>query len=263
MPHVTSADGTSIAYEVRGSGPPLLLVDGAMCSRRMGPMPAIADALSDQFSVWIFDRRERGESGSTPPWSRDKEIDDISALLQAMGPAPMMFGISSGALIAAEAAAANPQIQKLALFEGPMIIDDTHPPIPESFLPDVTRHIAKGDRDAAVKMFMRYVGMPGFALFIMSKLPFWKKITVNAHTLPYDLAFVAPLQQGKPLDPADWAGVTMPTLVMDGGKSPTYMRNAQKHWVETLPRATYRTLPGQTHNVKTDAIAPVLREFFQ
>lgn len=261
MPFITSKDGTKIAYEVRGIGPALLLVDGAMCSRDMGPMPAIADALSDKFSVWIFDRRGRGGSGNNLPWTMEKEIDDITALLDAMGDNPMMFGISSGALLAARAAAGG-KVTRLALFEAPMIVDGTHPPMPADFVPGIERHVANGKPSEAAKDFMRYVGMPGIALFIMSMLPFWKKVTVNAHTLPYDLSFVEPYQAGKPLKKSDWADISMPVLVMDGGKSPTYMRNAQKQWADILPDAQYKTLPGQTHNVKTDAIAPELRTFF-
>lgn len=266
MSFVTSADGTRIAYETRGSGPALLLVDGAMCSRDMGPMPAIADALSDRFSVTIFDRRGRGESGNNLPWSMDKEIADITAILDAIeektGEPPMVFGISSGAILAARVAAANPAIKKLALYEAPMIVDETHRPMSSAFVPRVEAAVKSGRSGAAAKLFMRYVGMPGIAVAIMSMLPFWKKVTVNEHTLPYDLSFVAPLQQGKRLDPKDWAGVTMKTLVLDGGKSPAYMRNAQRHWAESLPNARYDTLPGQTHNVKTEAIAPVLAAFF-
>ena len=266
MPFVTSADGTRIAYETEGSGPALLLIDGAMCSRDMGPMRALSAALSDRFTVWIFDRRGRGDSGNTLPWSADKEIADIAALLAEMesrtGAAPMVFGISSGAILAAKATAAHAGIARLALYEAPMIVDDTHAPMSPDFVPSVRRAVDSGRPDTAAKLFMSYVGMPKIALFIMSLLPFWKKVTVNAHTLPYDLGFVEPYQGGKRLDPADWAALTMPTLVMDGGKSPTYMRNAQKHWADILPDARYKTLDGQTHNVKTEAIAPVLAQFF-
>lgn len=262
MPFVISADGTRIAYEVRGKGPALLLVDGAMCARNMGPMPALADALSDRFSVYIFDRRGRGESGDTKPWSLAREVADISALLAVMGDRPMVFGISSGALLAAKAAAANPQIVKLALFEGPMIVDGTHAPMPADFVPRINAQIAQGKIDTAVKMFMAYVGMPGFMLWIMPLMPMWKKITVNGPTLPNDLAIVEPYQQGKPLVATDWAGVTMPTLVLDGGKSPPYMRNSQKLWASVLPDARYDTLAGQTHNVKIEVLAPVLGRFF-
>ncbi|MBU1174750.1 MAG: lysophospholipase [Alphaproteobacteria bacterium] len=266
MPFVTSADGTRIGYETRGSGSPLLLVDGAMCSRDMGPMPAIAEALSDRFGIYLFDRRGRGESGNTLPWSMDREIEDISALVaeivEKTGEPPMVFGISSGAILAARAAAANTRIRRLALYEAPMIVDDTHAPMPADFVARVRSEVERGRAGAAAKLFMAYVGMPGIAVFIMSLLPFWKKVTVNAHTLPYDLSLVEPLQKGKRLDHGAWAGVTMETLVLDGGKSPAYMRNAQRHWANTLPNARYDTLPGQTHNVKTEAIAPVLATFF-
>jgi pimeloyl-ACP methyl ester carboxylesterase len=262
MPFVTSKDGTKIAYETRGKGPALLLIDGAMCSRQMGPMPALADALADRFTVWIFDRRGRGESGDTGPYSTEREVEDIAALVEKSGGNPFVFGISSGAILAAKAVKAAPGVKKLALFEGPMIVDNTHPPPPADFLPQTRALVAAGRLGDAVKKFMRLVGVPGFVLVIMPLMPVWKKITINAATLPNDLTLVEPLQQGKALDPAEWAHVRMPTLVIDGGKSPVYMRNAQRQWSKVLPDAAYKTLPGETHNVKTASIALVLMEFF-
>jgi pimeloyl-ACP methyl ester carboxylesterase len=261
MPAI-SKDGTEIAYSVMGTGPKVLLIDGAMCYREMGPMKAIAEALSDQFEVFFYDRRGRGESGDTRPFHPDREIEDVEAMIAQAGGSIRLFGISSGAILAAHAAKSAKGIEKLALYEAPFIVDDTHSPLPPDFLPEVKRRIDAGDVSGATKMFMKRVGMPGFAVWIMSKLPFWKNVISAAHTLPNDLTIVEPYEQGKPLDPADWKNVAMPTLVMDGGKSPQYMRNGQKHWAEVLPNAEYRTLPGQTHNVKTGAIAPVLREFF-
>lgn len=262
MPFVTSVDGTKISYEVRGNGPALLLVDGAMCSRQMGPMPAIAEALSDAFAVWIFDRRGRGESGNNLPWSMDKEVEDIRSLAAAAGKGVMIFGISSGAILAAKAATQLPDLKKLALFEGPMIVDDAHAPLAKNFVAETEALVARGDKGGAVKKFMKLVGVPSFMVTIMPLFPFWKKVTLNASTLPYDLSIVEPYQQGCPLDRADWAAISAETLVMDGGKSPTYMRNSQRQWAGVLPHARYQTLPGQTHNVKTEAIVPVLREFF-
>ena len=260
--HAVSKDGTEIAYSVAGSGPKVLLVDGAMCYREMGPMKALAAALSAGFEVYFYDRRGRGESGNTDPYSPDRELEDVAAMIGAAGGEVYLFGISSGAMIAAQAARQTGGARKLALFEAPMIVDDSMDPLPDDFVPDIEARIRRGDVSGAVKKFMRRVGLPGFVVWFMSLLPMWKSIISAGHTLPNDFAFVAPYQKGKPLERAEWADIIIPVLVMDGGKSPPYMRNAQRQWAEMLPNASYRTLPGQTHNVKTDAIAPVLREFF-
>lgn len=258
-----SRDGTEIAYSIEGAGPSVILVDGAMCYREMGPMRAIAEALGPDFQVYYYDRRGRGESGDTKPYAPEREIEDLAAMIEAAGGEAYVCGISSGAILAAHAARELEGITKLALYEGPMVIDGTYPALPQEFRADVERLVQKGDVSGAVKKFMGRVGMPGFVVWFMSLLPMWKTIISAGHTLPYDLALVENYQTGRPLSRGDWRAITIPALVMDGGNSPDYMRNAQEMWADMLPNAEYRTLPGQTHNVKTEAIVPVLGEFFR
>ena len=262
MPTVTSADGTTIAYETTGSGPALILVDGAMCYRDQGPARGLAAALADTYTVYFYDRRGRGDSGNTLPWSPHREIEDLAALLAAAGGTAYLLGTSSGAVLAADAADRLPGFSRLALYEPPFIVDDTHAPRPETFLAETEALIAAGDTGGAVKKFLRSVDMPGFAVQILALLPPFRKIKAAAHTLPYDLRILGDTGRGQPLDPARWSGVTVPAIVLDGGKSPQYMRNAARALSEALPKAEYRTLPGQTHLVKPAALAPVVKEFF-
>nr|WP_296076505.1 alpha/beta hydrolase [uncultured Actinoplanes sp.] len=261
MPTVTSADGTRIAYETLGSGPALIVVDGAMCYRDFGPARPLAQALAGDFTVHIYDRRGRGESGDTLPWSADREIEDLAALLDAAGGQAYLFGCSSGAVLAADAANRLPGFTRLALYEPPFIVDDTHEARPDTFVADTEALIARDDRSAALKKFMRHVGMPAPMVHVMALTPPWRKLKAVAPTLPYDLRILGDTGRGMPLDPGRWAGVTAPALVLDGGKSPQYMRNAAKAFSQTLPKAGYRTLPGQTHMIKATAVAPVVREF--
>jgi pimeloyl-ACP methyl ester carboxylesterase len=174
----------------------------------------------------------------------------------------MVFGVSSGAALAGEAARQLRGISRLALYDAPYVVDDTHEPLPPSFIEDTKTLVTVGRRGDAVKKFMRYVGTPGFAVVIMSWLPMWKKLTKIAHTLPYDLEIIAPHHQSKPLPRDKWSAVTIPPLVMDGGKSPAWMRNAMRAWAEVLPNAVHQTLAGQTHMVKQDVLAPALIDFF-
>jgi pimeloyl-ACP methyl ester carboxylesterase len=262
MPIVTSADGTTIAYETTGAGPALLLVDGAMCYRDFGPARDLAKNLADQYTVYLYDRRGRGASGNTLPWSEDREIEDLAALLEAAGGQAYALGVSSGAVLTADAANRLPGLTKIALYEPPFIVDDTHPAREETFVADTEALLARDDRTGALKKFMSHVGMPGAMLAIMPLTPPWKKLKAVAPTLPYDLHILGTTGRGVPLDPARWSHVTAPALVLDGGKSPQYMRNGAKALSETLPKAGYGTLPGQTHMVKAAALAPAVKEFF-
>jgi pimeloyl-ACP methyl ester carboxylesterase len=261
MPTVTSADGTTIAYETHGTGPVVVLVDGAMCYRDSGPNRDLARALADDFTVHLYDRRGRGESGDTAPWSIDREIDDLAAVLTAAGGRASLVGTSSGAVLAADAANRLDGITKMVLYEPPFIVDGTRAPREATFIADTEDLVARGDRSGAVKKFMRHVGVPGFVVAIMPLTPPWKRLTKVAHTLGYDLRILGDTGRGLPLDAGRWSGVTVPAAVIDGGKSPQYMRNAAKALSEALPKASYRTLPGQTHIVKAAALAPAVKEF--
>jgi hypothetical protein len=261
MPTVTSADGTTIAYEKTGTGPAVIVVDGAMCSRALGPSRGYAQALADRHTTYIYDRRGRGDSGNTLPWHADREIDDLAAVLQAAGGTAALLGTSSGAVLAADAANRLDGITALALYEPPFIVDNTREPRDATFTEDTQALIDRGDRSGALSKFMTHVGMPRIVLAVMKLSPPWRKLKTVAPTLPYDLAILGDTGRGKPLDPTRWDAITAPALVMDGGKSPQYMRNGAKALSEALPKAEYRTLPGQTHVVKTSALIPVVKQF--
>jgi pimeloyl-ACP methyl ester carboxylesterase len=259
---VTSKDGTRIAVDRYGSGPAVILVDGAMCSRAFGPMPALAKTLASQFTVYHYDRRGRGDSGDGFAWDIQREIEDLDAVIQLAGRSAMVFGASSGAALSVEAARQLRGIRRLALYEAPYVVDNTHEPLPPTFIADMKALLAANRRSDVVKKFMRYVGTPSIAVFVMSLLPFWKKFTKIAHTLPYDVQIIAPHHVGRPFPEGKWSAITIPTLVMAGGKSPAYMQNAMRALADALPNSVHQTLAGQTHMVKTDVISPVLQSFF-
>ena len=259
--HVVSKDGTAIAFERIGNGPALILVDGALCHREMGPGRPLAKLLAPHFTVFAYDRRGRGQSGDTPPYSVTREIEDLEAVLHEAGGAVYVFGVSSGAALALEAARQLRGIRKLALFEAPFIVDDSRRPISAEWA-RIRESIAAGRPSDAVTIFMKAVGAPAIFVALMRLMPVWSRLKAVAHTLPYDAAIVQDNQQGKPLPAGRWDSVTVPTLVLDGGKSPTWMRHAMRALSQVLPNAEYRTLEGQTHMVKAGAHAPVLTEFF-
>jgi pimeloyl-ACP methyl ester carboxylesterase len=261
---VTSEDGTRIAYEVHGAGPALVLVDGAMCQRTLGPSADLAEALAGDFAVHVYDRRGRGESGAgATPWSLERELEDLAAVIDAAGGSAHVFGASSGAVLALEGAQRGLPIDRVGAYEAPFILDGTHSPNPLDVPARTQALVDEGKRGEAVKLFMRLVGVPAPFISLMRVLPAWKKMTGIAHTLPYDLAIVTPYQQGEPLPAGRYDRVTQETLVIAGGKSPEYMRNAQAAIAAAVEHGRLETLPGQTHMVKAKVTAPVLSRFLR
>jgi pimeloyl-ACP methyl ester carboxylesterase len=264
METVRSTDGTPIAFDRAGSGPAIILVDGALCYRASGPMAPLAKLLAPHFTVFTYDRRGRGDSGDTAPYAVEREVEDIDALIRAAGGSAFVFGISSGAALTLEAANRGlaVRIKKLALYEAPFIVDDTRAPVPADFVRQLDRLLTAGRRGDAVRLFMKAVGVPTFFVALMRFMPAWSRLKAIAHTLPYDMTIVLDNQRGKPLPITRWTSSTAPTLVVAGSKSPAWMRNAMQALARVVPNAKHYTLDGQTHMVSAKALAPVLVEFF-
>jgi pimeloyl-ACP methyl ester carboxylesterase len=262
MQTLHSADGTAIAYETLGNGPALILVDGALCRRAMGPSRPLAKLLAEHFTVYTYDRRGRGDSGDTAPYSVDREVEDLAALIEAAGGSAHLYGISSGAVLALEAAAQGLPVESLALYEPPFIVDDSRAPMGAAYTAPLHAALAEDRRGAAVGVFMRQVGVPAPMLAVMRLMPVWRKLKAVAHTLAYDAAIMGDTQSGQPLPADRWADVTVPTLVAVGGKSPAWLQHGSAALAEVLPDACYTSLAGQTHMVKAKVLAPVLATFF-
>jgi pimeloyl-ACP methyl ester carboxylesterase len=260
MPTVTSRDGTAIAFDRSGSGPALILVDGALCSRNFGPMGPLAAVLAPHFTVYAYDRRGRGDSGDTPPFAVEREVEDIEALIAEAGGSACVYGISSGACLVFEAARIlSGGIAKLALYEPPYNSD------PESvrrFMEYRTRLgevLALGRKGNAVELFMRLVGASDEGIAQMRQSPMWPIFEAVAPTLPYDAAAMG--DSSVPNERA--ASVTAPTLVLDGGASLPFMHPTAVALAGALLNGQQRTLAGQTHDVAPEVLAPVLVEFFK
>jgi uncharacterized protein YndB with AHSA1/START domain/pimeloyl-ACP methyl ester carboxylesterase len=259
---VLSKDGTAIAFDRVGHGSAVILVDGALCYRGMGPSGQLAELLAQHFTVFTYDRRGRGDTGDAAPYAVEREVEDIAALLSEAGGTASLWGISSGAVLALEATNRLGGINKLALYEAPFIVDDSRSTT-EGGWAQIGEAVAADRRSAAVKLFMKMVGVPDLFIALMRLMPVWSKLKAVAHTLPYDGALVQDNQRGAPLPAGRWSSVTVPSLVMDGGKSPAWMRNANRALASVLSNAQYRTLEGQTHMLNAKAHAPVLVEFFR
>ncbi len=263
MPFVTSQDGTRIGYSTIGSGPALVLVDGALCWRSSGPATPLAEELKDHFTVTTYDRRGRGESGDTKPFAVEREVEDLEAVIAATGGPAAVYAISSGVPLALAAANAGAPITKMVLYEAPFIVDNSRKNVPDAnYATRMSQLIAAGDNAGAVKHFMQNgVGIPGFAIFMMQLMGMMRKLAPVGPTLAYDTALVTPFWTGKPIPDATWQHVTVPVLDIGGGKSDAWMQNAQIAISNVLPNATHKTLPGQNHMVAPTAIAPLIKEF--
>ncbi len=261
---VISKDSTQIAYDRLGQGPALIMVGGAFQYRSFDPRTAhLAELLAKDFTTYHYDRRGRGDSGDTQPYAKEREIEDLAAMIDEAGGSAYVFAMSSGGALALDAAANGLKITKLALYEPSFIIDNSRDSVPNDFNARITELVAADNRDEAVRDFMvTVVGVPAEMVAGMRQSPMWPGFTLVAHTIPYDGAFVGDLQRGTPLPADRWANVSIPTLVIDGGESPAWMRNAVQAVVDVLANARRLTLEGQSHDVDPEILAPILKEYF-
>ncbi len=258
---VRSADGTIIAFDRSGAGPALVLVGGALSDRQAAV--GLAALLAPTFTVFAYDRRGRGDSGDTPPYAVEREIEDLAALIEGAGGSAFLFGHSSGAALALEAVAGGLPVPRLALYEPPFIVDSSRPPVPDDYVRHLQELVAADRRGDAVAYFMiEGVGVPPEMVEQMRQAPMWPGLEALAHTIAYDGMVMGDQMAGRPLPPS-WASASrVPTLLMDGGNSPAWARNAVEALAAILPRAERRTLEGQDHGAAPEVLAPVLEAFF-
>jgi len=258
---VRSADGTIIAFDRSGAGPPLVLVGGALSDRQAAV--GLTTLLAPSFTVFAYDRRGRGDSGDTPPYAVEREIEDLAALIEDAGGAAFVFGHSSGAALALKAVAGGLPIPMLALYEPPFIVDDSRTPVPDDYVAHIRELVAAGRRGDAVAYFMiEGVGVPPEMVEQMRQAPMWPGLEALAHTIAYDGMVMGDQMAGRPLPPWWSSSSAVPTLVMDGGNSPAWARHAVTALADILPRAERRTLEGQDHGAAPEVLAPVLEAFF-
>lgn len=251
---VRSADGTPIAFERSGAGPAIILVGGAFNDRNT--TRALGAVLAPDFTVIGYDRRGRGHSGDTAPYEIGREIDDLAAVIAAAGGSAALYGISSGAVLAALATAQGLPVTGLVLFEPPFQVGP-HVGVRKDITAQLIELIAVDDRDGAVETFLSAsVGLPAEAVAGMKAQPMWGSLTAIAHTLPYDAIVTA----GGRL-PTDLAAITVPTLAVDSTGSPQWLRDGSRAAAEAVPGGRSISLDGGYHEVPPATLAPALREF--
>jgi pimeloyl-ACP methyl ester carboxylesterase len=259
MPHVTSKDGTIIAYEQSGQGPALVVVGGVLGDHHQ--QAGLAALLAEHFTVYNIDRRGHGESGFTAPYAVEREAEDLDALITEAGGSAFVYGTSGPGVLCMEAAARglSPKMKKLAVWEPPYFVDNSRPPLPQDYQEQLARLLREGRKGDMIELFLtKAVGMPAEFVAPMRQSPFWAAQEAFAPTLVYDATLMGDFSLPK----ERIAKATVETLVIDGGTVP-WMSQAAQAVADTLPHAHRRTLAGQPHNVADEAMAPILREYFQ
>jgi len=254
----SSKDGTQIAYETVGHGQVVIVILGALNSRKSGAK--LAKLLSSQFTVVSYDRRGRGDSTDTAPYAPQREVEDVEGLIGVVGGPVCLYGHSSGAAVVLEAAVKlRKQVKKIAIYEAPYALDDGARKAARGYYRMLRKLLRSGRSGDAVALFIRSVGVSDKQIEAMRRLPMWRGLEKLAPTLAYDSQV---LGDGHSL-PADLLSrVTTPTLVMHGGAGAPSMRDAACAIHDAIPRSHLRMLARQTHGVSPRVLAPVLGEFF-
>lgn len=259
MEKVTSKDGTTIVFERSGKGPAVVLVGGILGDHSQ--QAPVAELLAEHFTVFNYDRRGHGQSGDTPPYGVEREIEDLEAIIKEAGSSAFVYGTSGCGVLALEAAAHGlaSKMKKLAMWEPPYIVDDSRPPAPRDYKEQLTELLSAGRRGDMLELFFtKAVGLPVEFVAQMRQAPFWPAQEALAHTLINNAMimgdFSIPAQR--------IATVNVPILVIDGGET-LWLSHAAQAVADALPNAQRQTLKGQPHNVDPDAIAPTLIEFFK
>lgn len=257
MTSIRSRDGTEIAHDRLGQGPVLIYVTGATCFRSFGPVLQHAKALAEHFTVINYDRRGRGDSGDTAPYAIDRELDDLEALIDAHGGQAIVYGHSSGGVLAAEAGLrlGHRKILRLVLYD-PAYPHRDELPSYRALAQRVERLLQQGQAAAALKTFLKGIGMPRLFVWLLPLLPDWKRMIRLAPTLAYDIALTRNLAPTERL-----ARLPVPTLIVVGEKSPASMRSVGAELAHVIPGARLEILAGQGHMVAAKALLPLLRRF--
>jgi pimeloyl-ACP methyl ester carboxylesterase len=241
METVTSPDGTRIAFWREGAGPPLLLVHGGICDHMAWYF--VVPYLAHRFTVYTYDRRGRGESGDIPPYAVEREVEDIAAMLKAIGEPAHLLGHSAGGILALLAAERTDDLLSLILYEPAFVVDGARErPAPEA-LSKMKTLLAAGDRDEVIRMAMREtVGFSEEEIAALGAGPGWEHLRAVAHTVPYDWELWA-----QPLVAERAGTVRTRALLLMGSESPSWLQMAARAVAAALPGARLEVLEGQEH----------------
>lgn len=259
MQTIRSKDGTTLAYDVYGSGPALIYITGASCFRSFLPIVQDAKVFAKEFTVYNYDRRGRGDSTDTQPYAVEREVEDIAALIDAAGGRANLYGHSSGAVLALEAALRlGDRVDKVVMYDASYVHDEDEKAQYNQMSQQVHNLLRAGKHAQAMTTFLKGIGMPKAFVYLMRLMPGWKTMVALAPTLAYDIALTRDL---PPLDRA--AHVSVPVQVMVGEKSPAGIHDVAKQLTNAIPGASFIQLAGQDHMASAKALLPLLVSFLK
>ncbi len=264
MNKVESKDGTQIAFTKEGSGPAVVLVGGGLVDKSENA--PLATELAQDFTVYNYDRRGRGESGDTQPYTLQREIEDIEALIDEAGGSAFLYGVSSGGALVLEAAG-SVGADKLAVYEVPYSVGEEAMQVWKDYRQNLAVALEKDDHDEALRLFMRLAGSSDAGIKGAQSSPYWSPMLDIAPTLAYD---AEALGDGQP--PVERLRViAQPVLVATGGVIDPQMQGLQPNFfsfaadaiAEALPHATRHTIENQGHQPDPRELGRILKQFFQ
>ncbi|MFD6453499.1 alpha/beta fold hydrolase [Nocardia sp. NPDC055165] len=252
----TSKDGTELAYDVSGDGPALVYITGATCFRRFRPIAGDVRVFATRFTVYNYDRRGRGDSGDLQPYAIEREVDDIEAMVDAAGGRAILYGHSSGAALALEAAVRMPdKIDRVVIYDAPYVHDETERASYAELAATVRALLDQAKNARALKAFLRGIGMPGAFVALLPLFPGWTTMKALAPTLMYDIAITETLPPVQRFEE-----IRVPVKVVVGEKNPTGMHQVSRELAAAIPQASHRVLAGQDHMVSAKALLPILTD---
>ncbi len=255
MQTTTSKDGTTLAYDLVGSGPALVFVPGVFNLR--GTCEPIAAQLTDDFTCVTYDRRARGDSTDTRPYAVDREVEDLRAVIDAAGGRASVFGYSSGAVLALRAAADGLPIDRLFLYEPPFRFDGEEPVLPADFPDELQQMVDEGRTADVVTTFqLRAIGLPPEMVEGMRSAPFFPQLQAIAQSVVYDAVLTTTLAAPS----AEMAAVDVPTVVLRGGRTWPRLATAAERLAALLPQARLQVLPDAVdHGLEPVSTAAAIR----
>jgi pimeloyl-ACP methyl ester carboxylesterase len=240
---VKSKDGTSIAFERLGHGPPLVMVHGTTLDHtRWG---TVVTKLAERFSLTMVDRRGRGKSGDGPVYAIDREFEDVAAVLEVTPVPACLLAHSYGAICELEASRLTTRIAKMVLYEPPLPLPDRGLIFPADLAQRLAALLAAGKREAVVEGFLREVlQLDDSDIERLRRSSSWPVRIQAAHTIPREVSIANTYH----FHAGSFAHVRVPTLFLVGSISPNYMHAATAMASAAVAGSRVEELRGQGHS---------------
>ncbi|WP_222914358.1 alpha/beta hydrolase [Natrinema sp. SYSU A 869] len=249
MGTVTSTDGTEIAFERTGSGPPLVLVHGGACDHRFWDLSNIRSTFAEQYTVYPMDCRVVGKSDDAAEYELEREFEDVAAVVDHLDESVTLLGHSSGALLSLEAALRINDLHKLVLYEPPIPVGN-HELYSEEALAEMKRLLDEGKNEQVLVLFLREIAQSTpEEIDAQRSAPDWQDLVGAAHVWPRSVQAVGEYE----FDAARFADLTTPTVLLTGSEGPPFLKDATERVNDVLPNSRIITFDGHAHEAMLTA----------